>query len=187
MHPYTSLVQQLIPEAKVTQLLAAGASPHFFDPKPSQMRAVAEADLIIINGGVDEWLKAMIAASGSKAQVLDILELLGDDLPIIETALIRGEAAADGHDQEDDHDHEGINAHIWLDPIMMIEAMKRIADSLINSYPEKAESLKLALEKLIRDLQQLDSEITAILSPVQAEAFYQLSQCLALFCPALWA
>jgi len=35
----------------ITVLVPPGAEPHTFEPTPSQMRAVADADLYIMNGG----------------------------------------------------------------------------------------------------------------------------------------
>jgi len=76
IQPYYSLTTQIAPNADVHRLLAIGASPHNFEPKPSQIRRVAQADLIIINGVIDAWVYDIIDASKSNAIVVILIILM---------------------------------------------------------------------------------------------------------------
>jgi ABC-type Zn uptake system ZnuABC Zn-binding protein ZnuA len=55
--PYVDLVQRIAgPGVDVIGLYPAGASPHTFDPTPRDAATVGSADLVVLNGGLDELL-----------------------------------------------------------------------------------------------------------------------------------
>ena len=103
--PYASLAQQIAGEgAEVHTILPSGASPHSFDPSPGDIFVLLEADLIILNGGLDLWLEDMIEASETQAVVLEILaELEGT----FEVPGGPGETTMEEHDHEHSDDEEG--------------------------------------------------------------------------------
>lgn len=43
-------------DAEITVLIPAGASPHGFEPSPSDMAALRQADLILMVGDIDAWV-----------------------------------------------------------------------------------------------------------------------------------
>ena len=89
--------------AEVTSLLQPGASAHAFDPGPAALTALADADLLVINGaGLETWLDGTVEASGFDGTVVDTssaLELIpAEDDP------------HEGHDHGADAGHEGETA-----------------------------------------------------------------------------
>jgi zinc/manganese transport system substrate-binding protein len=55
----------------VTSLVPAGAEPHEWEPRPGDVAALAEADLVVINGlGLEGWLDRLVAASGYDGPVV---------------------------------------------------------------------------------------------------------------------
>src|SRR4030042_5020958 len=51
---------------EVTTLMSAGASPHPWEPLPSQVKTIAAARLIVINGaGLEFWLEKVVRAAAS--------------------------------------------------------------------------------------------------------------------------
>ena len=84
---------------KVTSLVPKNGDVHTFEPKPADIRAVAQAALLVMNGlGLDDWLEKTIAnASQDDASLVK----LGVDLPAV--PLLPG-------------DEPGTqNPHLWLD------------------------------------------------------------------------
>jgi manganese/iron transport system substrate-binding protein len=82
----------------VTSLVPAKADVHTFEPSPTDIRAVAGARLLVMNGlGLDDWLKDTIVNAAANATPL--LQL-GIDLPGIE--LLPGE------------DPGTQNPHLWM-------------------------------------------------------------------------
>jgi len=75
--------------ADVTQILAANADPHEYEPRPSDAEALANADLIVRSGGdVDDWLDQLVESSGSDAPELTLAD---------HVHLIAGEDGEDPH------------------------------------------------------------------------------------------
>jgi ABC-type Zn uptake system ZnuABC Zn-binding protein ZnuA len=83
----------------VTSLVPKNGDVHTFEPKPADIRAVARADLLVMNGlGLDDWLEKTIANASQEGTPL---VKLGVDLPGV--VLLPG-------------DEPGTqNPHLWLD------------------------------------------------------------------------
>jgi zinc/manganese transport system substrate-binding protein len=86
------------------------ADPHDYEPTPADARAVASADVVVVNGlGYDTWASRLVAADGSPGQVLvDVGDVVG---------------AKDGD-----------NPHRWYDP----HDVDEVADALVRSYQRLA-------------------------------------------------
>ena len=181
-HPYYSLVKQVAPEAEVINLLPAGSSPHYFDPSPGTAIQLNTADLVILNGVIDEWIYDLVKSSGSEAKVIKILEL-ATTKPILGSG-------QDNYDSEshDEHETEGesgsdheidihahgdskVNSHIWLDPVIMMSATTIIAGQLIEIDEANAESYIANARNLVSELTALDKELQELLKPVRGAAF----------------
>lgn len=163
--PYANIVERLGGEhLTVSTLLPPGASPHAFDPTPSQAASLARADLIVMNGGLDAWLDRLVAATAPDVPILVIMESI--DLGV---AAIDG-AEAD-HEADQDHGHVGVNPHVWLDPLLMIQAASVIAQELKTLDPENSAAYAAGLERLTADLLALDAELTVALAPIAGAPF----------------
>jgi ABC-type Zn uptake system ZnuABC Zn-binding protein ZnuA len=171
LHPHYDLMRQLTGDAaEVTRLLPLGASPHTFEPTPQDVLRVAEADLIVMNGGIDEWLLGLVEASGTDAPVLELLQTLEFD-PLGGEAHEeehKGEAPEDeAHEGEaHEHDHSGVNPHLWLDPLLMRDAVPLFVEALSEADPANAQRYTANGEALSGSLEALDVELTEILEPV---------------------
>src|SRR6185369_4458146 len=55
----------------VTTLVGPDGDAHVFEPKPSDLGAVAEADLVVSNGlGMEPWLERLIEAANYRGKIL---------------------------------------------------------------------------------------------------------------------
>jgi len=99
--------------ASVTSLIQPNQSSHSFDPTAADLAALAEADVLIINGaGLEEWLDGAIEASGFAGTTIDAstgIELMefesGHSHEGEEHAHEGEEHAHEGEDHSHDHDH----------------------------------------------------------------------------------
>jgi zinc/manganese transport system substrate-binding protein len=70
-------------DVEVMSLLAPNADPHDYEVRPRDLRALAEADLVVRSGGdLDEWLDEAIEGAGGEAPVLTLMDHvrpLGED------------------------------------------------------------------------------------------------------------
>jgi ABC-type Zn uptake system ZnuABC Zn-binding protein ZnuA len=135
----------------VQSLVPKGGEVHTFDPTPSDLARVAEADLIFMNGlGLDEWLAPMVDDSGGDAPVVE----LGEDLPGV-TYL-----EADDVDQATDgHGHGSINPHLWLDVANAVRYVERITGALAVADPADAAAYEARGAAYTASLEDLDGWI----------------------------
>lgn len=180
MQPHYSLLRQLVGDrAEVVRILPVGASPHTFSPTPRDVARLAEADLVVFNGGLDEWLLELIEASGTQAPVIEVLEVLEfEPLGGLEPDEHEGEQDEAEHEEdvgegadEQAHDHAGVNPHVWLDPRLMAQLVPHLVGALAAVDTANAEVYRANGEALIADLEALDAEVRAILAPVAGAAF----------------
>ncbi len=162
INPYYDLLRQITGElATVIRILPPGAAPETFDPRPGDLRQMTKADLVVLNGGLDEWLKDLVAASGSKAPVFEVLSEL-DFEPVM--SLADGEVAAPVG-------HEGVNPHVWLDPLLMAKLVPKLVAELELLDPANAEAYRGNGAALVADLELLNAELQDTLAGVRGAAF----------------
>ncbi|MBL0621360.1 zinc ABC transporter substrate-binding protein ZnuA [Aeromonas veronii] len=126
-----------VSEPKV--LLPTGASPHDFSLRPSDIRSINSADLVVWVGPELEGFMAKPLANHPHALALTQVE----GMPLFNYAT---QDSHDSHDHDDhdhaahehgDHDegheghhHEGVDPHIWLGPTQAKMIAKAIASEL---------------------------------------------------------
>jgi zinc transport system substrate-binding protein len=138
--PLADFVRQVGGErVQVTTLLAPGASPHTFEPTPSQARAAQEAELVVRIGlDVDHWLEG----------------LLSQDAPLVTATELRGIELI-----SENGTHEGANPHIWLDPIYAKFICSAIADSLTSLDPRARPVYQANCDRYLEELDSLNARI----------------------------
>lgn len=129
-------------KASVSNLIPAGASPHGYEPTIRDIAKIEDSNLLILNGGgLESWGE-------------NIKNNINKDKTGI---IIAGEGLATKatEKEENDHDHEGVDPHIWLSPMLAIQMVDKITSGLIevdsnNSlyYKSNAEILKNKLDIL---------------------------------------
>src|SRR5690606_4716123 len=169
IQPWASLSRDVGGEhVDVVTLLPAGASPHAFDPAPSQAVALARADIVIMNGGLDDWLLRLLDATAADVPRFTALDVLDPDaLSDSHEAVVGGSGEHDHHDDDadhgHDHDHGGINSHVWLDPVLASHVVTAIADEFAAIDPANAESYLENGARVVARLHELDVELREIL------------------------
>jgi len=154
IHPYASLVRQIAGDhANVVEVLPSGASPHTFDPAPSQVTAVAGASLVIMNGGTDAWMGRIAGAAAPAAPVFVVIERLAF-------------TPVQGTDQG-----VAVNPHVWLDPSLMAKLVPQLVDALVTVDPADAAAFRENGATLAASLRDLDARLGASLAPLRGAAF----------------
>ena len=147
-----------------------GADPHGMEATPGLAREIAGAQLILLLGlGMDGWI-SKLARSERRAKVVE----LAADLPTRPDVASRlaefaapAAGIAHGHDHGHGHGHAdeagGIDPHVWLDPVLAQELVRRIADALVAVAPEHATRVHERRDALLAELHQLDEEFQGAL------------------------
>lgn len=134
----------------VTSLVPKGGEVHTFDPRPSSLRAVAEAALVVRNGlGLDDWLAALVRDTGATAPVVAVAE----NLPGV-TYLAAGGGAGT------------VNPHVWMNAAYAALMVARIAEALEAADPAHAAAYTDAATAYEQQLAALDAETRARLAAI---------------------
>ena len=166
--------------AEVVQLLPTNVGPHDFQAKPSDIQAVANADVLVKNGLEMEFFLDDLIENAENSDLVtidsseDIVALASDDHDDREGH--DDHEDHDDHEGHDDHDHHGhkhgeYDPHIWLDPKRAIEQVENIRDGLIAADPEGEAEYTANAAAFMTELQALDTEITEMLSPFAGQTF----------------
>ncbi len=155
----TSFVAEVIGEVggdsvDLTMLLPLGADPHSYEPTPQDVRTLAEAHVVFINGfGLEAFLARTLKAAGGRAAVVSLSE------GIEPRALAEGEG----------NEHEGVDPHVWLDPLNMIRWGENAATALAALDRAQTEGYRARAAAYASRLQRLDEWIRSQVDMIPAE------------------
>lgn len=164
-------------------LLEQGGNAHSYQLKPSQLRALEGADLVVwVGPEMTPWLDRALDATAPKGVQIALLADPGthrqdfpagahdDDEDAHDAA---GEAAGADHDHagEAHHDHSGTDPHAWLDPANAEHWLDVIAGALATQDPEHAETYRANATAARASIAALDAKLTAELAPVKDRRF----------------
>jgi ABC-type Zn uptake system ZnuABC Zn-binding protein ZnuA len=139
--------------ADVTQLLQPNTDPHEYEPRPNDVKAVATADVVLVNGdNLDQWADKIVEQAGGDARVED----LGTAVPV----KLAGERSGPEASRYD--------PHWWHDPRNAEAAVTAIRDSLTRANPTAKAAYAHNATTYLRKLRTLDSGIAACLRRVPA-------------------
>lgn len=145
-------------KVNVSLLLPPGVEPHSFEPKPSDIARISQADVFIFTGEfMEPWAHDIIHGSSNKnIRIVDASSGIN---------MITMKEEHDEHEAEHHHEHEGgTDPHIWLD----FDNVKIIIDNITEALCEKDEAnadyYKNNAEAYKNQISELDSEYKAALA-----------------------
>ena len=159
--PVHGLVSQVMAGVGAPDLvIPASASPHGYALRPSQARAMQDADLVVWMGaGLTPWLENSLDSLSPEAVRLTLLERP-------ETQLREGRDGAAFADHGHDHDH-ATDPHAWLDPINGAIWLGVIANTLAQVDPDNAAQYRANAAQGVAALTTLRGDLAAQLEAVQ--------------------
>ena len=102
------------PRVAVHGLVSSRSDPHDYEPRPSDARAAAEADLVVRSGGeVDDWLDELLDNAGTDARELTLID--------------RVRPREEGGERD---------PHWWQDPRNALAAVEAIRQALSEVDPD---------------------------------------------------
>ncbi|SEA94670.1 metal ABC transporter solute-binding protein, Zn/Mn family [Rubrimonas cliftonensis] len=136
----------------LTTLVGPDGDAHVYQPTPADARAVAAADLVIVNGlGFEGWIDRLIAASGFDGPVA----VASDGVDVL---MVEGDAA---HGHSHGHEHGDVDPHAWQSVPAVSAYLANIADALIDADPDGAEAYAASRDAYLEELAALEAEIAA--------------------------
>jgi zinc transport system substrate-binding protein len=163
VHPLALLLHEIGgEEVDVHVLVPPGASPHSFEPKPSDLVRLARADgFLSIGGGLDDWAGRLSTTAGRTDNIATLLGLVGKK----DDAHHGHGAQSEAHGDDDDDDEHGDDPHIWLDPMLVErEIVPALSGFLARVDPANAALYSARADQFRKRLVKLDKEVEALLA-----------------------
>jgi zinc transport system substrate-binding protein len=187
--PIHSLVSAIMQGVGEPELIVDGtASPHTYNLKPSNARALQEAKVIFwVGPGLEAFLEKPLQALGRNASIAELDNAPGlVKLPFREGGAFEPHDDGDEHDSasghehdkaeathgaEADHDHGAFDTHLWLDPMNAKAMATMITTTLVAADPANALTYQGNAKALDDRLDALDTEIKGMVAPVKGKPF----------------
>ena len=147
------VVAQLVGDkAVVNVLIPDGQDPHEFQPSAKDIETLSNAAIVVSNGldfeeGLEDVLENVVE-SGNK------VFMVGEHITVLKTK------EADDHE----HDHGGVDPHLWLSPGTMLEMLPALTSALSDALGIDLANSSAALTT---NLKELDKEIQQTISGLQ--------------------
>ena len=156
----------------VEVLVKEGSSPATYTPKPSQLKTIAKSKLYFTIDVAFEknWL--------------DRFKSINANLKLVDTTQgIKKVSMLEHHHHEKEEVHkEGLDPHIWLDPIFVIEQVTTISDALSKQDKKNEEIYSTNKDNFIKEIYALDKEIKEMLKDVKNRKFIVFHPSFGYFC-----
>jgi len=183
IRPIHALVVAITGEnADAQQLIPDFASPHQYSLKPSEIRLLNKADLVI---RIDDHLETFLEKSMRSIDAEKLVTLSG----VKGLTLLSANHDHDDHEEtahkdkshEDEHHHEeaqhdepeaeATDYHLWLSPKNAILMATNIRDRVSAIDPSNRANYELNTQQLINTITQTDKIISEALAPVKDTPF----------------
>ncbi|QIB50374.1 zinc ABC transporter substrate-binding protein ZnuA [Pseudomonas sp. OIL-1] len=158
-------------------LLPPGASPHSYALRPSDRRAVLQAERIYwVGPDLEMFVERLLNNSQTAVELMDIPQLALRDmrqtLPGADNHSDSPGAQAHQHEHGHEHTPGSLDAHIWLDPHNALTIARYMADDLQALYPDQAGKLTDNLTAFESRLTQLDTRLRARFEPLHDKPYF---------------
>jgi zinc/manganese transport system substrate-binding protein len=140
-------------------LVGANGDPHVYEPRPADVRTIAAADIVLVNGlQFEGFLRRLIEASGTKAPVV---ELTKGVQPLKST-----EQAHDRERSGHHHHHGDYDPHAWQAVPNARIYVKNIVDAFCSIDPPGCTTYETNAKAYDATLGVLDDEIRATIARI---------------------
>ncbi|QRG80874.1 zinc ABC transporter substrate-binding protein ZnuA [Citrobacter sp. R56] len=157
-------------------LLPDGASEHDYSLRPSDVKRLQGADLVV-------WIGPEMEAFMEKSvkNIPESKQVTIAQLPSVKPLLMKGgDDDDDEHDHDpahdekgDDHHHHGdYNMHLWLSPEIARSSAVAIHDKLVELMPQSRAKLDANLKDFEAQLAQVDKQVGNELAPLKGKGYF---------------
>jgi zinc/manganese transport system substrate-binding protein len=156
----------------LTTIVGPDGDAHSFEPRPSDAKALAHAQLLVVNGlNFEVWLPRLVKASGfSGVKVVASEGIVPRLLTDEEMAEFTGRDHADEMGSGAAGRHDAIDPHAWQSLSNGMIYAKNIASALIKADPKNAKDYRSRAEIYISEMKKMDEEVRQVLATIPADS-----------------
>ena len=160
-------------------LLPPGASPHNYALRPSDRRALLQAQRIYWVGAEMERFLQQLLTDQPQATAASTLD--GVTLRLLQQSHATQDKPAIHHAHDHDHAPGTIDGHIWLDPDNARAIARFIAADITQLDPQQAAQIASNLASFEQRLSELDQRLTVRLAPLHNKPWFVFHDALGYF------
>jgi zinc transport system substrate-binding protein len=187
--PQKYLVQQIAKDlVDVKVMVLPGADPHMYEPKPKQMVAISKAKLYFAIGiefeeanlgkivSTNPQIKVIYTDRGIKKIPMAAYHHHDEEGEHHEKAEVHKEGEhrhekGESANEDDHHDHGGLDPHIWLSPPLVKVQAHTIMNALQEIDPSHRALYESNFQQFVSQINELDAELKTILAGKQGLQF----------------
>jgi zinc transport system substrate-binding protein len=170
LHSLASGVMEGVGEPRL--LIGGGASPHNYALKPSDARALSDAELILwVGEGLESMLEKPLHALAGKARVLELSTLEGMVLLSPREGGVWEGHAGEEEEHDEEHGHGEIDSHLWLSPHNARRTVAAVAEALALIDPANAVRYRANADSMEERITALENELKQRLSPLRERRY----------------
>lgn len=166
--PQKSFVEAIGGEfVSVEVMVLPGNSPHSYEPKPSQMKAISNAHLYMTIGV--EFEGAWMQKFANQNKAMHII----DNTKGIEKLFLK-EATHHPSTTPHAHEHKGEDPHVWTSPSNIKIIAKNILDALVQADIKHKASYEANYQTFISKVEHIDAQIKQHLSALSPRSKFMV-------------
>ena len=140
-------------------MVPPGASPHTYEPRPSQLVELSEATMYVKVGSPIEF----------EVTWLDKLVSVNESMSIVDCS--KGIAFDTGHSRDHACEHSSSDPHIWVSPHNAAVMVGTICEGLVSIDPGHQQLYKSNRDRYIAELENLDRRIKNTFAAIKSRKF----------------
>lgn len=175
---------------EVVVMVPPGASPHSYEPTPSQLTALSKAKMYAMVGSgitVEDTMMNKLTDLNSNMLIVDCSEGIilhemeahdhedeahdAEDEHMNESAFINSSEGHDHEAEDEEHDHTSLDPHIWTSPDNVEVMVENIYEGLVEIDPENQETYLANKNAYLAELAELDDQIQTTLEGKEGSSF----------------
>ncbi|MFK5925860.1 MAG: zinc ABC transporter substrate-binding protein [Desulfuromusa sp.] len=151
-------------------LVKGGGSPHGYVLRPSEAKALAQADLVVwVGHDLESFLEKPLSTLGHKAQQLELAEQLEKYL-LTKRQSDTWEKPTHTHNHQDG-ELKNADLHLWLDPALAKQIVLLTGATLSEIDPIHRSRYQANAAELVKKLERLDQNLKNLLEPVKEKPY----------------
>lgn len=199
LFPYYDFTRQVAGNAvDLDLIIPAGMDSHSFEPTPTDIRKIENADILIANGGhMEHWVEQVVESLNNEdlkvIYMMDYVDTVAEEVVEgMEHNHTHSHVHADGEECTEDHDHDHgevhagedddhdaedesqyeieYDEHIWTSPVNAMKITEAIAAMLAEEDPANETQYETGKNTYIKKLETLDQKFREI----RAEAVHDV-------------
>lgn len=171
--PESTFVEKVAGDlVKVVTMIPPGNSPANYQPTAAEMAALSEAKVYFAMQTPTEEANILpkVKDFNENIEIVNLRTVVSEIYPL-RTIAGHGHGEAEEGQEEEDHNEEITDPHIWLSPKRAIVMVRTIADKLSEIDEKNADTYAENAEKYIKELEGLDRDINQQISALENKTF----------------